>query len=291
MLKIVRLMHLKRRPTARPLMVSVVITLIAFTSLPALAQSAKPQTQAAKPQASQPAAPEIEEKEEKILAQAVVALGGSTYLNVRSSVGRGLFTPYRDGVSGLPSTFVDYMVYPDKERTEFKGGGAKTIQTNTGETGWVYDGAAKTIKDMTPAQVADFRLAMRTNVDNMLRGLWRKEGARITYAGRREAGLAKRNETVRVTYPDGFVVDFEFGAKDGLPAKTSYKHTNSEGEELTEEDRFAQFVVNAGITAPFVIDHFTGGTQTSRINYQSIEYNTQFADTLFARPASLKAIK
>src|SRR5919205_6496 len=140
-------------------------------------------------------------------------MGGSAYLGVRSSVGRGLYTPFREGASGLPSTFIDYIIYPDKERTEFKGGGNRVIQTNTGETGWLYDGAAKTLKDMTPAQVADFKLALRTNVDNLLRGLWRKEGAQVTYAGRREAGLARRNEAVRVTYPDGLTVDFEFGAQ------------------------------------------------------------------------------
>ncbi|MBD0325583.1 MAG: hypothetical protein ICV68_04090, partial [Pyrinomonadaceae bacterium] len=156
---------------------------------------------------------------------------------------------------------------------------------------WLYDGAAKTLKDMTPAQVADFKLAMRTNFDNLLRGHWRKEGAQIAYVGRREAGLAKRNEVVRVTYPDGLNVEFEFSAQDGLPAKIIYKRTNKEGEELTEEDRFAQFVSTGGIQSPFIIDHYTNGAQTSRINYQSIEFNPVLAETLFARPASVKAVK
>ena len=250
---------------------------------PALAQE-KAQT----PQASAPA---IEEKAEKILQRAIGAMGGSAYLNVRSSVGRGLFTPYRDGVSGIPSAFIDYIVYPDRERTEFRGGGSRIIQTNTGDTGWLYDGAAKTLKDMTPKQVADFKQAMRTNVDNLLRGVWRKEAAQITYAGRREAGLAKRNEAIRVTYADGFIVDFEFSAQDGLPAKVIYRRTNSEGEEIAEEDRLAQFVNTNGVSSPFVIDHYAAGIQTSRINYESIAFNTQIADTLFTRPASVKAVK
>ena len=244
-------------------------------------------------QTSQPAAaaPAIEEKAEKILQRAIAAMGGNAYVNVRSSVGRGLFTPFREGASGLPSSFIDYIIYPDKERTEFRGGGLKVIQTNTGETGWIYDGAAKTLKDMTPRQVADFKLAMRTNVDNLLRGVWRREGVQVAYAGRREAGLARRNETVRVTYPDGFIVEFEFSAQDGLPAKILYKRTNSDGEEVAEEDRLAQFVTTNGIASPFVIDHYIAGIQSSRINYESIEFNTALADTLFARPASVKAVK
>jgi hypothetical protein len=257
----------------------------------ALAQGNAAQPKAAATTTTASAAPVIEEKAEKVLQRAITAMGGSAYLGVRSSVGRGLFTAFREGTSGLPTSFIDYIVYPDKERTEFRGGGIKVIQTNTGETGWLYDGANKTLKDMTPAQISDFKLAMRTNVDNLLRGHWRKDGAQITYAGRREAGLAKRNEAVRVTYPDGLTVEFEFSAQDGLPAKIIYRHTNKEGEELTEEDRLAQFVNTGGVHSPFIIDHYTNGAQTSRINYQSIEFNPVLADTLFARPASVKAVK
>jgi hypothetical protein len=53
----------------------------------------------------------------------------------------------------------------------------------------------------------------------------------------------------------------------------------------------AQHIAVQGVVAPFVIDHYTAGTQTSRVNYQSIEFNSPLADTLFARPASAKAVK
>ena len=231
------------------------------------------------------------EKAEQIVQRALEAMGGSAYLNVRSVIGRGLFTQYADGQSGIPSPFLDYIVFPDRERTEFKGQNGKIIQTNDRETGWIYDGASKSLKDMTKEQVADFKRAMRSSVDNLLRGYWRKEGATVSYAGRREAGLARRNEAVRLTYPDGFWVEFEFGAKDFLPMKVLYKKTDAEGAESDEEDRLAQHITVQGVVSPFVIDHYTAGTQTSRVDYQSIEYNTPIADALFARPANVKAVK
>lgn len=240
---------------------------------------------------SEAAKPGSDEKAEQIIQRAIEAIGGSTYLNVRTVLGRGLFTQYKEGQSGLPSTFIDYIVFPDRERTEFKGQAGRIIQTNTGDTGWLYDGAAKSLKDMTKDQVEDFKRAMRASVDSLLRGVWRKEGAKLSYAGRREAGLARRNETVRLTYPDGFIVDFEFGAKDYLPMKILYKRKNADGEELAEEDRLAQHVKITGVIAPFVIDHYSAGAQTSRINYQSIEFNSPIADILFSRPANAKAIK
>lgn len=255
--------------------------LVCLSTLPALAQEAG---KAASP-------PKVDEKAEQILQRAVVAMGGSAYLNVHSAVGRGLFTQYKDGQSGIPSSFLDYIVFPDRERTEFKGQGGKIIQTNDRETGWIYDGASKSLKDMTKEQVADFKRAMRASVDNLLRGYWRREGATLSYVGRREAGLAKRNEAVRLSYPDGFEVEFEFGAKDFLPMKILYKKTDADGAVSDEEDRMAQHITVQGVVAPFVIDHYTAGTQTSRINYQSIEFNSALADTLFARPANAKAVK
>ncbi|HLE64412.1 MAG TPA: hypothetical protein VI750_14770 [Pyrinomonadaceae bacterium] len=231
-----------------------------------------------------------------IINRAIEALGGSSYLNVRSVVGRGFYTAYKEGASQIPARFLDYIVYPDQERTEFTSGGVRVIQTNSGDTGWVFDGAVKTITDMTPEQIEDFKRSMRTSVENVLRGWWRKESATLSYIGRREAGLAKRNETVRLTYPNGFWIEYEFGAKDGLPAKAIYKRNrqnpdSGDMEEAIEEDRFAKPITIDGVTAPWVIDHFSNKVQTSRINYESIEYNQPVADALFAKPDNVKSIK
>ena len=220
---------------------------------------------------------------------------GGTSTQVRTA-GSGFYTTYKDGVPLVPTRFLDYIAFPDKERTEFTTQGIRVISTNNGDTGLLYDGATKSLNDLKPAQIEDFKRAMRTSVENLLRGWWRNEKAALTYVGRREAGLAKRNETVRITYPNGFWVEFEFGAKDALPAKVIYKRTRTkadsdETEEITEEDWLAKPITNAGVTAPFVIDHYINGKQTSRINYESIEYNRALPDTLFAKPANAKSVK
>ena len=176
------------------------------------------------------------------------------------------------------------------------GDGIRTIQTNVGDSGWIFDGAVKTIKDQGPVQIEGFKLAMRTTMENLLRGWWKKEGGKLIYVGRREAGLAKRNETIRLTFPSGFWIEYEFGAKDNLPAKVIYKRTrknadSGDEEETTEEDRFFKFITIDGVTTPYVIDHFINNNQTSRINYDTIQYNQKLAESLFAKPESIKAIK
>jgi len=265
----------------------LLLCLAAFLSLAANSQTVTP-----KPDSTAAA----NEKSEQIIKRAIEVLGGANFLNVRTVVGRGFFTSYHEGISQLPARFLDYIYYPDRERTEFTGGGIRTIQTNVGSTGWVFDGATKNISDQQGPQIEDFKRGLRTSVENLLRGWWQKEGGKVVYVGRREAGLAKRNETVRLTYPDGFWVEYEFGAKDGMPAKIIYKRSrknpdSGDVEETTEEDRLEKPITIDGITAPWVIDHFVNGTQITRINYESIQYNQTLADSLFAKPDNIKSIK
>ena len=226
----------------------------------------------------------------RILAKAIQNLGGDRYLQVKTLVGRGNFSVLKGGTPVSYQSFVDVIVFPDKERTDFKGSGSRSVQVNTGDTGWVYDDGQELVKDQNEKQLADFKRSIRTSLDNLLRGTWKNE-AELTYVGKRPATLGKRNEVVKLTYKDGFVVEFEFAADDGLPQKTVYKQPGADGEEIKEEDRYAQFNEISGIKTPFIVDRFTNGKQTYRINYESVEYDKKIPDSIFTRPAKPKEAK
>jgi hypothetical protein len=230
-----------------------------------------------------------DEKAEAVIRKAVENLGGEKYLQVKTLVGQGKFSIIRDGVNISFQSFVDVIVFPDKERTEFKSGGVKIVQTNYGNEGWIYDGAANTINLQTESQIKDFKRGMKTSLDNLLRGYWRGK-ASLNYIGRREGTLGRRNDVIRLTYNDGFQVEFEF-TSEGLPVKAIYKRINSDGEEVREEDRYAQFVDVGGVKAPFIIDRFSNGMQSSRVNYTSVEYNKQIPDAIFVKPNNPKELK
>src|SRR5688500_13062841 len=91
-------------------------------------------------------------KAEAVVDRAIEVLGGSAYLNIKTVVGRGFYTAFQDGRSQLPARFLDYISYPDRERTEFTSNGIRVIQTNSGETGWISAGATKSLADMTSGQ-------------------------------------------------------------------------------------------------------------------------------------------
>ena len=231
-----------------------------------------------------------ESQAETITKKAIQNLGGDRYLQVKTLVGRGQFSVLKEGTPVSYQSFVDVIVFPDKERTDFKGSGSRSVQVNTGDTGWVYDDGQELVKDQNEKQLADFKRSIRTSLDNLLRGTWKNE-AELTYVGKRPATLGKRNEVVKLTYKDGFVVEFEFAADDGLPQKAVYKQPGADGEEIKEEDRYAQFNEIAGIKTPFIVDRFTNGKQTYRINYESVEYDKKVPDSIFTRPAKPKYAK
>lgn len=232
-----------------------------------------------------------DEKAEAVIKRAVENLGGEKYLQAKSQIGRGKYSILRDGALISFQTFIDVIVFPDRERTEFKGGGEKTVQTNVGNTGWIFDGAAQVINIQNKEQIENYRRGVRTSLDNLLRGNWRREtGAKLQSAGRRQAGLGRRNDVVKLLFENGFAVEFEF-SDNGMPVKSIYKRKNSDGEDVIEEDRYAQFVEVQGIKTPFIVDHFSNNKQTSRVNYESVEFNKAISDSIFVQPKSAKEMK
>ncbi len=235
-------------------------------------------------------APEPPDRPEAVIERAVDYLGGERYLNITSQVSRGRFSLMKDGAVISFQSFLDVIVFPDKERTEFRGMGVKHIQTNVGNTGWVFDGTYERIRDQDEKQVANFHRGIRSSLDNLLRGQWRGEG-KLAYVGRRQASLGKRNDVIKLTYDDGFEVEFEFAADTGVPAKAIHVRRNADGEEFSEEDRYAQFVEVGGVRVPFIVDRFTNGAHSSRINYQSVEFNKPIPAAIFEKPSNPKELK
>ena len=232
-----------------------------------------------------------DEKAEAIIKRAVEKLGGEQYLQVKTQVSTGNFTPFRDGMSEIPNGFIDVISFPNKERTDFKQLGNKIVQTNVGEMGWLFDAGPQVIREQNAKEIESFKQGQRTSLDSLLRGAWRGKDVILSYVGKREAGIGKRNEVIKLTYADGFVVEFEFEMTEGMPLKAVFKAKDGDGIESKQEERYAQFVNVQGILAPFIVDRFIDGKQQSRINYLTIEFNKAIPDAIFAKPNDVRQFK
>ena len=229
-------------------------------------------------------------KAASLIREAIKARGGDAYMRIRSIVSRGQYTPFLKGVSGLPDPFADYIAYPDRERTEFGKGSHKFIQTNTGETGWVYDSAQKMIRDQKEDQVKKWQQGVRYDLDNLLRRGWQEQGAKLVYLGRREAWKNTFSEAVRIDFADGASATLHFDARTKLPMMNEYKMVVEEGR-TNEQVRYYQWGDHGGVMFPRIQDSYSNGKQTARIYFESFSATEQIGERLFAKPASIKEVK
>lgn len=234
-------------------------------------------------------------KAEALIREAIKTRGGDVYLKVRSVVGRGAYTAFEKGESGLPAEFVDYLIYPDRERTEFGKGDHKYVQVNTGNEGWIYDATQKMIRNQTEEQVKNFKQGLRYDLDYLLRGGWQEQGAKLLYVGRREIWKNTFSEAVRVEYADGLSLTIHFDPRAKLPLMIEYsaKYKNEDGDERLGENqvRYYRWVTFAGVQFPTIQDSYRNGKQTTRVNYETVILNAEIAEKLFAKPNNVKDVK
>ena len=228
----------------------------------------------------------------RLIKLAIEARGGDRYLGIKNLAAAGQYTPFDGGASTVPTPFLDTIVFPDRERTEFGKGKKKDrrIQVNDGDRGWIYDGDAQTLKDQNANQVRDFREGLQYDIDQILRGGWKAPGVRTRFAGREETRPGERAEIVEVQLTPERKVFISLDRSTHLPLAVVYERASDRGMSRNET-RFAQYIPYDGVKFPNIVDFYRDGVQTSRINYQDIKLNGPVPEDTFAKPESAKAIK
>ena len=246
----------------------------------------------ARAQRVDPNDPKNVERGGELIKQAIQARGGDRYLSYTSIMSTGMFTPYNKGLSQNPIQFVDWIIYPDKERTDFGKGKKKNrrIQVNVGKTGWVYDGDAETLKDQTDKQIEEHLEDLDFDIDRLLRAAAKGDGVEVGFAGREETRPGERADAVAIRFKSDRTAYLLLDSQTHLPMSMSYEKTE-DGGLVKQETRYNQYVDYDGVKFPNIVDYFRDSVQTGRINIESIKLNTQIGNELFAKPASAKAIK
>jgi hypothetical protein len=243
-------------------------------------------------QRADPNDPKNVERGVELIKQAIAARGGAAYLGFKTIMSTGQFTPFDKGVSQFPIQFIDWIVYPDKERTEFGKGKKKNrrIQVNVGKTGWVYDGDAETLKDQTDKQIEAHLEGIEFDLDRILRAALKEPGVEVRFAGREEIRPGERADVVEIRLKPERNVYLWLDRQTHLPMSLIYEKTGESGLEK-HEVRYFQYVDYDGVKFPNIVDYYRDSVQQSRINFQSVKLNVPVGEALFAKPASVKAIK
>lgn len=225
-----------------------------------------------------------------LIKAAVLARGGGAYLSISSLVSRGQYTPFEKGMPGDPASFVDYVVYPNRERTEFGKGDSKFIQTNSDGTGWVYEAKQKMIRDQKEDQIKQFQQSARYDLDNLLRAASQQSGVKLVYLGRREAWRNAFSEAIRIDFSDGGPATLHLDPHSKLPMMIEYKSIGEDGS-VNNEARYYRWVDFNGVQFPTIQDSYRDGKQSSRASFDTFAVNVSLPEKLFAKPASIKEVK
>ncbi|MCI0387264.1 MAG: hypothetical protein MOB07_00615 [Acidobacteria bacterium] len=246
----------------------------------------------ARAQRADPNDPKNIERGVELIKQAVQARGGERFLSYPSIMSTGMYTPFDKGLSQNPIQFIDWIIYPDKERTEFGKGKKKNrrIQVNVGKTGWVYDGDAETLKDQTDKQIEEHLEGLDFDLDRLLRAAVKDSGVEVGYAGREETRPGERADAISMRLKSGQTAYLLLDRQTHLPMSLSYEKTG-DGGLVKHEIRYFQYVDYDSVKFPNVVDYYRDNVQTARVNIQSIKLNAPAGEELFAKPASVKAIK
>jgi hypothetical protein len=225
-----------------------------------------------------------------LLRDTIATRGGDPYLKIRTVESRGDYTPFEKGVSGDPLSFVDYIAYPGRERTEFGKGDTKFVQSNSEIANWVYEARQRMIRDQKEDQVKQFQQSSRYDLDNLLRTAFHQAGVKLVYLGRREAWRNTFSEAVRVDFADGGSATLHFDARAKLPLMIEYKTVGEEGP-VNNEVRYYRWVDFSGIKFPTIQDFFRNGKQNARVAFDTVSFNVSLPDKLFAKPSNIKEVK
>lgn len=238
-----------------------------------------------------------EERGKRIVADAVKALGGDGFLQMkdRTETGRA-YSFYRERLTGLSiakihTKYLDSAPEPElrqRERQVFgKDGDYSVLFTDKGGFVVTYRGA----KPMPAAQFERYVLTSRLNVLYILRHRLKEPGLIIESKGS-EIVDNLPVDVVNITDNDNNVVTVYFQKSTKLPVRQVFYRRDPQTKERIEEVTLFTLYrdVGNGVMWPFHIQRQRDGSKIYEIFSESVTINNGLKDDLFTLPAAIKML-
>jgi len=220
-------------------------------------------------------------KAKRIMHQAIEALGGQAYLNVREQTcqGRVAFFGHHNQLSNYQKIY-DYNIFPDKERTEYSSK-RNIIDVYNGKQGWTLDRGG--VSDLPAREIADFQGGTRRDINNLFRFWLQEPGLEFQYDGPDVVDL-KQVDWVQVTDAEHRTTKIAVSQLTGLPVRAVYISRDPVTHERTEEtEYFSNYQKVQGIETPFQDTRTRNGQKIFQFFITSCQYNSHLDPGLFTR--------
>ncbi len=229
-----------------------------------------------------PVRPEVAasaQKARQALEQAVHALGGRAYLEVRDQYQIGRTNRfYRGSPSGVGAPFHRFWKVPDKERIELLKK-REWIIIHNGDQGFdiTYHGTRKE----DAADLAEHIRRRNHSLDTVLRHWLSRADVILNHEGLAFSDR-KQVEKVSLLRPGFHTVTVFVDTSTHLPLRTSYSFRDPEARDMVEEgETFDNYKLVQGINSPHNIVRVRDGEMVRQYFVRTVTYNTGVPDSKF----------
>jgi hypothetical protein len=226
----------------------------------------------------------------RLFQDAIQAMGGDAYLNVKDMVSEGQYFAFNnEGESSGLIRFSDYTKLPDKSRHE--SGNKKKDQEITvfnleKNEGWILEGQ-KGARDANPEEMRRFGNLVKHSIDIIFHYRYKDPENKLFYLGPGE-GNDLTLEMVKILDPENDETTVYFDRISKLPAKIEYREMNRRGIRLRLVDEFSQWHIFQGVNTPMRVDGYVNGRRATQSFVLKITYNNNLPDSFFSKPVPPK---
>jgi len=247
------------------------------------ANSARPSAQSAVESASVHSAIPFDQENARqaraLLNQAIQALGGQTYLNLRDMQQTGrTFGFYHGRPSGTGAVFWRFVEYPDRERLEL---------TKERDVAYLYiadKGYEVTFKGAHAVEkkdLDDYLRRRRFSLEAMLKVWLNDPGVALFYDGTALAGNLASQQVTLINSKDE-AVKLLFDIDTHLPLKKSYSWRDPvDKQRNTEEEIYDNYKPMQGIMTPYNFTRYYNGDMQSQRFVNSVQFNQGLDPAMF----------
>lgn len=214
-----------------------------------------------------------------VLNQAIQALGGSAYLNVRdiSQEGRS-YSFYHGQPNSEGIQFWRYIKYPDKDRIEL------TKQRDVIE---IYDGVKgyevtyKGVHNQVEKDLKDYLRRRHYSLPEVLRTWINQPGVALFYDNQTVAE-GKQVDQVTVMNAQNEGVTLFIDTSTHLPVKKTFTWRDpADRERNTEDEVYAEYRLVQNVNTPWIVTRYFNGETAGESFLNTVAYNQNLPDSLF----------
>lgn len=220
-------------------------------------------------------------KAKEILQQAIQALGGTAYLNLRDATCEGRLSQFGHAgeLNGFEK-FVDYTIPPFKDRTENLPK-RNIITVMDGDKGWTLDRGG--VSDASGADIAHFEEDTKKDMDYILRSRIKEPKMIFRYAGPDIVDL-KEVDWVELVDSDNRTIRIAIAQSTHLPVRKIVDTRDANTRMKTDEvEYYSNYHPINGVQTPFQITRERNHIKIYQVFFDKCEYNTNLSDSLFTK--------